>query len=81
MNKKEYYENIVEEMIEFIRTNILLYYRNVDNTFLEIKNYCLEKEENEKYQKLDYMSLLHFTEETLTELINCPFLYDFRELE
>lgn len=81
MEKKSYYENIVEEIVELIKTNILLYYRNLDDTFLGIKKYCLEKEEDEKYQKLDYMWLLHFTEEALAELINCEFLYDFRALE
>lgn len=79
MIEKYYYENIIDEMLEIIKTNILIHYNN-DESFLKLKEYCLDKE-NEKYQKLDYWKLIFFVEEALAELISCDYLYDFRTLE
>ena len=80
MIEKSYFENIVDEIVELIKTNIIIYYRNKDDTFLNLKEYC-NKNFEDKYQNLNYSKLLFFTEEALAELINCNHLYDLRTLE
>lgn len=80
MTDKFYYEYAIDEIIEMIKTNILIYYRNWDAMYLDLKEYCNNKDGTE-YKKIDYCSLVHFVEEVLAELINCDFLYDFRALE
>ena len=82
MIEKYYYENIIDEILEIIKTNLLLYYRNSDDAFLYLKEFCADKEDTKiKYKKLNYQELLFFTEEALAELLNCDYLYDFRALE
>lgn len=80
MIDKFYYEYAIDEIVEMIKTNILLYYRNLDDTFLELRKYCNDKDET-PYQKIDYSNLVYFVDETLAELNNIEFLYDFRALE
>lgn len=80
MIDKYYYEYAIDEIVEMIKTNILLYYRNWDKKYLDLKKYCDDKEDV-KYEKIDYWNLVHFVEEVLAELINCEYLYDFRALE
>ena len=78
--EKCYYENIFDEILDILKTNLLLYYKYDDKAFLYLKEHCSDKK-GKKYQKLDYCQLVFFAEEALAELINCPYLYDFRALE
>lgn len=80
MNRKPYYEKIIDEVLEMIKDNIHTYYNYNDNMFPDIKEYCKDKY-HKRYELLPYNKLLFFTEEVLADLINCPHLYDFRELE
>lgn len=65
-----------------MKTNLPLYYRNSDDTFLYLKEFYFDKEDSKiKYKNSNYSQLLFFTEEALTELLNRDYLYDFRELE
>ena len=79
MVEKFYYEYVVDEIIEMIKTNLLLYYRNRDNTFEDVRKYC-NKREDKVYKKLDQWTLSYFTTSALFELLNY-YLYDFRSLE
>ena len=80
MNRKPYYEKIVDEVLGMIKDNIHTYYNFNEDSFPNIKDYCKDKYHT-RYKKLSYNQLLFFTEEILVDLINCPYLYDFRELE
>ena len=79
MQEKMYYEYVIDEMVEMIKTNLLLYYRMRDKCFKEIKVYC-NKREDDKYQKLEHVTLTHFVKSSIFELLNI-YLYDFRRLE
>lgn len=82
MIEKYYYENVIDEILEIMKTNLLLYYRNSNDTFPYLKEFCSDKEDSKiKYKNLSYSKLLFFTEEALAELLNCDYLYDFRALE
>ncbi len=72
-------EKVIDEIIEMIRNNIEIYYRNNENYFYGLRNYC--QRHNDKKEKISYNQLLFLVEEALAELINCEFLYDFRVLE
>ena len=80
MNKKPYYEKVIDEVLEMIKDNIHIYYNYNNIMFPDIKEYCKDKY-HKKYEILPYNQLLFFTEEVLADLINCPYLYDFRELD
>lgn len=77
--KEIYDEKVIDEMVEMIRNNIELYYRNSKNYFCGLRNYC--QRNNDKENKISYNQLLFLVEEALAELINCEFLYDFRTME
>lgn len=79
MEEKFYYEYVVDEIVEMLKTNLLLYYRNRDNTFKDIRKYCDDRKEN-IYQKLDQWTLTYFTTSSLFEILNY-YLYDFRPLD
>ena len=81
INKKELLSDIlIKQIVEMIDTNIKIYFNNSDDYFIELRNYCIENEDK-KYEEIDQRLLLAFTEFALIDLINCPFLYDFRALE
>lgn len=75
-----YYENLIDEIIQMIRDNLILQFNYNDEALLNIKDYCIENIEK-KYKPLTYNDLLSFTEEALADLINCQYLFDFRSLD
>lgn len=77
---KEYHENMFDEILQIIKDNFELLYRCNDDTFINMKKFC-EENNNKKYRPLEYIKLIYYTEEALTELINTPDLYDLRLLE
>lgn len=79
MIDKYYYEYVIDDIIEIIKTNISIYY-NGDDSFFNLKELCKNKDED-TYQRLDYFVLISLVEEVLADLINCDYLYDFRALE
>lgn len=78
--KKFYHEKVIDEIIGIIKDNLILKYNYDDNSLPNLKEYC-KKRSNKRYQLLSNDLLIYFTEESLSELINCDFLYDFRPLE
>lgn len=85
MNLKEMIESpcqdkIIDEIVEMIRANIIIYCNNSDQYFLSLKKYCKENYDK-KYKSISYSKLLFYVEEALAELINCPYLYDCRDLD
>ena len=80
MNHKLYYEKAMDEIVEMIRDNLILKYCFTDDALLSLKEYCKDKE-GKRYKEIPYELLFDFTKEGLKELINCDFLYDFRDLE
>lgn len=66
---KEYYENIFDEILQLLKDNFELIYRNNDDAFIEMKKYC-EKNKNKKYKPLEYFKLLSYTIEALKEFVN-----------
>ena len=80
MKGVNYFELAIEEILEMIKENIFVYLAWGDETFVKLRKYCVENYDN-AYKNLSYDKLLSFTKEVLEELIDCPFLYDFRPLE
>lgn len=79
MIEKYYYEKVIDEIIEMIKTNIIIYYNNDMDSFLGLRKHC--NDTNNSNKDLEYYQLLYFVEETLADLINCNYLYDFRALD
>lgn len=73
----EYKEKLMSEIIEMIKTNLEILYNFDDDSMVNIKKYCKENNGN-KYQSLPYLQLLYFVDEAIADLINAPYLYDFR---
>ncbi len=76
----EYYEYIINEILNLIKDNLILKYKYDDDALLNIKDYCL-KNENKTYIKLDNQTLIWFTEDALADLINADYWYDFRDIK
>lgn len=77
---KEYCEEIFEEIAVLIKDNLKLQYNYNDDALINIRAYC-KKRVHKPYEPLDYNTLIYFCEEALAELINCDYLFDFRDLE
>ncbi len=77
---KTYHEKVFEEIANLIVDNLELLYNYNDNALINIRKYCYEHA-HKKYVPLDNDTLIYFVEETLVELINCDFLYDFRDMD
>lgn len=77
---KMYHEKLFDEVIQVIKDNLELLYNYDDNALPNIRKYC-NKNNHRKYNPLTYTQLIYFTEEAIAELINTPYLYDFRPLE
>ena len=75
-----YQEKIVEEILIMTKDNLKIYYNSDEKTLLNLREYCKDKYD-EKYKSIPYEDLLFLCEEALAELVNYPFLYDFRSLE
>lgn len=80
MKNTNYYEKVIEEIVEMIRDNIFVYLTWSDETFINLRKYCNENYDSE-YQNLNYNKLSLFTNEVLGELIRFKHLYDLRTLE
>lgn len=77
---KTYHEKIFDEVIQIIKDNLELLYNYDEDALINIRKYCHQNNHN-KYKPLTYTQLIYFTEEAIAELINTPYLYDFRPLE
>ena len=77
---KTYHEKVFDEIMTVIKDNLELLYNYNDSALTNIKKYC-HKNAHHKYKPLNYNQLIYFTEEVLSEIINTPYLYDFRPLE
>jgi hypothetical protein len=75
-----YHDKVIDEIVEMLKTNLLIQYNHNKDSLINLRDYCKDKE-NDKYDYLPYQQLLFFTEEALADLINTPFLYDFRPLD
>lgn len=77
---KRYHEYIFEDIAKVIKDNLMILYNYNDDALRNIKAYCQNKV-HKRYQPMDYNTLIYFVEEAMAELINCDFLYDFRDIE
>lgn len=77
---KAYQEKIFDEIIQTIKDNLELLYNYDDDSLINIKEYC-KKNNHRKYKPLTYNELIYFTEEAIAEIVNAPYIYDFRPLE
>ena len=68
---------VIEEIVTLFRNNLKLFLLN-DNYLINLKEYC-KKDKNLKYTA--YNDLVYFAEEALGDLVNCEYLFDFRDLE
>lgn len=75
-----YHEHVFNEITEIIKSNLEIMYNFDENSLINIRKYCYERA-HKRYKPLDYNTLIYFTEEAISELINCSFLYDFRDIE
>ncbi len=77
---RTYHEKILDEIMQVIKDNLELLYNYDDDALINIRKYCYQNNHN-KYKPLTYNQLICFTEEAIAELVNIPYLYDFRSLE
>lgn len=77
---KMYHEKVFEEITKTIMDNLIILYNYNEDALINIRKYCYEKA-RKKYKPLDYNTLIYFIEEALADLVNCPYLYDFRDIE
>ncbi len=77
---KYYHEYVIDEILEIIKDNLILKYNYCDCALPNIRKYCNEIT-NDRYRKLDNQTAIYFVKEAINELINCNFLYDFRDLD
>lgn len=77
---KAYHEKLFDEITKLIKDNLELLYNYDDDALMNIRKYC-SKNNHRKYKPLDYNELIYYTEEAIAELVNTPYLYDFRPLE
>ena len=77
---KPYYESLIDDVLDVIKSYIKVYYKYNDDTFISMRRHC-DKNNNKLYKPLPYHQLMGFVDEVLADLINFDFLYDFRELD
>lgn len=70
-------EFIINEITNIIKDNLLLLL-NREDSLINLKTYC---QNDLQLQYTPYNDLIYFVEESLTELINTDYLYDFRDIE
>lgn len=75
-----YQEKIIEDILLMIKDNLKIYYNSDENTLINFRKYTNDKYD-EEYKSIPYEDLVFLCEESLAELVNYPFLYDFRSLE
>lgn len=75
-----YHEKIFDEIIQMIRDNLELIYAYNDDALINIRKFSVQNDHS-KYKPLPYNQLIFFLEEVISEIINIPYLYDFRSLE
>ncbi|MCM1557859.1 MAG: hypothetical protein NC087_10105 [Anaeroplasma bactoclasticum] len=75
-----YHEHVFDEITQMIKDNLEVMYNYNEDALINIRKYCYERD-HKRYQPLDYNTLIYFTEEAIAEIINCSFLYDFRDIE
>jgi len=80
MKEKCYYEKLIEEIIEMIKTNLIIQYNYNEEVLIELRKYCKEREKDE-YKSISYQQLLSYVQEALVTLIGSDYLYDFRSIE
>ena len=80
MNHKWYYEKVIDEIILLLKDNLILLYNFNDQALLELKKFCQDKA-HKRYKPMHYRDLVFFAEEALSELINCDYFYDFRDID
>lgn len=68
---------IIEEIVNLFRDNLKLFLIN-DNYLINLKEYC-NKDLSLKYTP--YNDLIYFAEEALSDLVNCEYFFDFRDLK
>ena len=77
---KTYHEKLFDEIIQTIKDNLELLYNYNDDALINIRKYC-NKNNHQRYKPLSYNELIYYIGEAMAELINTPYLYDFRSLE
>lgn len=77
---KLYHEYVLDDILKIIKDNLILLYNYHDDALINIRKFCSEST-HKRYSHLDNSTVIFFTEEALAELINCDFLYDFRDIE
>lgn len=70
-------EFIINEITNIIKDNLLLLL-NKENTLINLRAYC---QNDSQQQYTPYNDLIYFVKESLMELINIDYLYDFRDIE
>lgn len=80
MVEKYYHEKLIDEIIEMIKTNLIIQYNCNDEVLINLRKHCQEQETDE-YDSIPYEQLLSYVQETLVSLICSNYLYDFRSIE
>lgn len=75
-----YHEYIFDEIAKMIVDNLEIMYCYKDDSLINVRNYC-NQHDHKRYEPLDYRTLISFVYDAIAEIINCDFLYDFRDME
>ncbi len=70
-------ERILNEVSDMIRYNLFLLL-NCNDSFSYIRDYC---EKNPNLKVIPYWDLVKFMEDSISELIDYPLWFDFRDLD
>lgn len=71
------YEKIIKEIVEMIKNNIEVYYRNSSRGLKKLREYCRKKGKGEVIESIE---LKEMTKEVIEDLKK-RYLYDFRDIE
>ena len=69
---------LINQICNFIKDNLKLMLSFNDNYLINLRQFY-QKNYDKTNLKMSYDELLFFTEEALADLINIPYLYDFRD--
>ncbi len=70
-------ERILDEVSDMIRYNLFLLL-NSNDSFPFLRDYC---EKNPNLKVIPYWDLVKFMDDSISELIDTPFWFDFRDLD
>lgn len=70
---------ILKDILDMIENNVKIYLTFSDEMFIKLNEY-ITNNDDKKDKHIPYKELVILTKEVILDLMECPYLYDFREL-